>query len=64
VYHPDADGNSRSLSELWIEGHAPVYLNALLTGVRMLGTAPVSSGLRLAWNENSAMRVVLAQRKA
>jgi hypothetical protein len=64
VYHPDADGNTRSLSELWIEGRAPVYLNALLTGVRMLGAAPVSSGLRLAWNENSAMRAALAQRKA
>jgi len=64
VYHPDADGNMRVLSELWNTGHAPVYLNAVLAFVRLLGAAPVSSGLRLAWNDASAMRTALAERKA
>jgi hypothetical protein len=64
VYHPDAEGNSRQLSELWRSGHAPVYLSAVLAFVRLLGAAPVSSGLRLAWNDASAMRSALAERKA
>jgi hypothetical protein len=64
VYHPDAEGRSRPLSELWCGGSAPVYLSALLGLVRMLGAAPVSSGLRLAWSDASAMRSALAERKA
>ena len=64
VYHPDAEGNMRVLSELWRGGRAPVYLNAVLAFVRLLGAAPLSSGLRLAWNDASAMRSTLAERKA
>jgi hypothetical protein len=64
VYHPDADGNMRTLAELWSDGTAPVYLTGILNAVRMLGTAPVSKGLRLAWNDASAMRTALAERKA
>jgi hypothetical protein len=45
-------------------GRAPAYLAAVLTGVRMLGAAPVSGGLRLAWNDAGAMRAALAERKA
>ena len=56
VYHPDADGTMRSLAEIWIGGCAPVYIRALLGAVRMMGAAPLSSGLRLAWNDASAMR--------
>ena len=43
---------------------APVYLSVLLAFVRLLGAAPVSSGLRLAWNDAGAMRTALAERKA
>lgn len=64
VYHPDADGVSRQLSELWIGGRAPAYLAVMLAGVRMMGAAPVSNGLRLAWNDASAMSAALAERKA
>jgi hypothetical protein len=63
VYHPDKEGKMRPLSELWTAGRAPVYLSAVLSGVRMMGTGPVSSGLRLAWNEAGAMRTALAERK-
>jgi hypothetical protein len=63
VYHPDVDGISRSLAELWTGGQAPAYLAAVLVGVRMLGAAPVSSGLRLAWNDAGAMRTAMAERK-
>jgi hypothetical protein len=64
VYHPDAEGNIRPLSQLWSDDRAPVYLGAILSFVRMMGTAPVSSGLRLAWNDRGAMRSALADRKA
>jgi len=62
VYHPDGDGVDRPLKELWMGGRAPVYLAALLAGVRMMGSAPVSTGLRLAWNDAGAMRTALEER--
>jgi hypothetical protein len=64
VYHPDMNGVPRPLSELWSDGHAPSYLNAILSAIRLLGAAPVSKGLRYAWNDASAMRSALAERKA
>jgi hypothetical protein len=68
VYHPDASGISRPLAEIWMGGRAPAYLAVVLAAVRMLGAAPVSSGLRLAWNDTSAMRTAMrtamAERKA
>jgi hypothetical protein len=64
VFHPDAEGNMRVLSELWKSGRAPIYLSAVLAFVRLLGAAPLSSGLRLAWNDSTAMRSALAERKA
>ena len=64
VFHPDVEGKLRPLAELWFRGGAPVYLHALIAGVRLMGAAPVSSGLRLAWNEASSMRTALAERKA
>ncbi len=64
VFHPDADGNLRPLAELWSGGNAPVYLSAILSAVRTMGTAPVSRGLRLAWNDANAMHSALAERKA
>ncbi len=64
VYHPDADGTMRRLSDVWIRGRAPAYVSALLAGVRLMGAGPLSSGLRLAWNEASAMRSAMSERKA
>jgi hypothetical protein len=61
VYHPDAQGTMRPLAELWMTGTAPAYLSAILAAVRMMGAGPVSSGLRLAWNDTNAMRTVLSE---
>jgi hypothetical protein len=36
----------------------------VLAFVRLLGAAPLSSGLRLAWNDASAMRSAMAEREA
>lgn len=64
VYHPDADGLIRPLSELWMTGRSPFYLRAILSGVRMMGAAPVSGGLRLAWTNTGEMRATLAKQDA
>jgi hypothetical protein len=64
VYHPDAEGNMQPLTRLWTTGHAPAFCQAALTIVRMLGAGPVSSGLRLAWNDSSEMRTTLAKADA
>ena len=59
VYHPDANGVVRPLSELWAGGQCPLYLEAVLRAVRLMGAAPVSGSLRMAWNEGREMRSVL-----
>jgi len=64
VYHPDARGVIRPLKELWAAGHAPLYLRVVLSGVRMMGAAPVSGGLRLAWTNTGEMRATLAKQDA
>jgi hypothetical protein len=52
VYHPDQDGVDRPISELWPDGHAPAYMRVIIKLVLMLGTHPVSHGLRLVWNDS------------
>jgi hypothetical protein len=68
VYAPNAEGEIRPLSEMWNggrpDGRTPVYLSAILAGVRLLGRAPVSGSLRLAWNDSSQMRAALMQPEA
>lgn len=61
VFHPDAKGDMRPLTELWPTGHAPSAINAVLSMVRMMGAGPVSSGLRIAWNNRVEMRATLGQ---
>jgi hypothetical protein len=61
VYHPDADGAIQPLTRLWLTGKAPAYLQAVLGVVRMMGAGPVSSGLRIAWNDRVEMRATLGQ---
>jgi hypothetical protein len=60
VFHPDANGEIRPLTELWPAGHVPSSIRATLSMVRMLGAAPVSGGLRMAWNDSGEMRTTLA----
>jgi hypothetical protein len=61
VYHPDADGVMQPMTRLWTTGTAPAFFRAVLLTVRMLGAAPLSSGLRIAWNDNGEMRATLAK---
>lgn len=59
VYHPDPSGVIRPLSTLWKDGSCPKYIEMVLVAVRMMGAAPVSGGLRIAWDESSEMRAAM-----
>jgi hypothetical protein len=61
VYHPDKNGANTQLSELWIHGKAPKLVSGILAMVRLMGAAPVSGGLRMAWDETGEMRTTLAK---
>jgi hypothetical protein len=49
------------VSELWNGGRAPRFIRGILAAVKMMGAAPVSGGLRMAWNEAGEMRTTLAK---
>jgi hypothetical protein len=61
VYHPDANGVIQPLTSLWTKGKAPAVCSAVLSVVRMMGAGPVSSGLRIAWNDSGEMRATLGR---
>jgi hypothetical protein len=59
VYHPDANGVVRPLSELWPRGTAPRAMSWLLGAMQLMGAAPLSGGLRMAWRESRQLRLAL-----
>jgi hypothetical protein len=61
VYHPDATGVVRPLSEMWPNGRAPRALRWALAVVQLLGKGPVSGGLRYAWNDAQKLRLALGE---
>jgi len=61
VYHPDANGALRPLSELWPDGRAPRPIRWGLAMVQLLGKGPVSGGLRFAWNDSQKLRLTLGE---
>jgi len=61
VYHPDGNCVARPLSQLWPSGRAPWQMRWGLAAVRMLGKAPVSGGLRIAWSESDQMRLAMGE---
>jgi hypothetical protein len=50
---------ARPLSELWPNGQPPRVMSFLLGAVQLMGAAPVSGGLRMAWSESRQLRVAL-----
>jgi hypothetical protein len=61
VYHPDANGVVRPLSELWPNGAPPRAITFILGMVQLMGLGPVSGGLRMAWSESREMRLALGK---
>jgi hypothetical protein len=64
VYHPDMNGVDRPLCQLWPDGQAPAYMSMIIKFVRMLGSHPVSHGLRFAWNESHELQFALGEQEA
>ena len=61
VYHPDANGVVRPLSELWPHGAPPRLMGWALGLVQLMGVGPLSSGLRIAWSESRQLRLALGE---
>ncbi|MGO8756582.1 MAG: PHP domain-containing protein [Terracidiphilus sp.] len=61
VFHPDANGALRPLSELWPSGTAPRAIGAGIALVQLMGRGLVSGGLRLAWSESNQLRLALGE---
>jgi hypothetical protein len=61
VYHPDANGVVRPLSELWPNGKAPRAMLLCIGLVQMMGRGLVSGGLRIAWSEAHQLRLALGE---
>ncbi|HZB87284.1 MAG TPA: hypothetical protein VE291_01380 [Terracidiphilus sp.] len=61
VYHPDAHGVIRPLSELWPSGRAPRVMSWTIALVQLLGAAPVYDSLRYAWTDSHELRLVLGE---
>ncbi len=64
VYHPDHHGIDRPLCQLWPDGNPPRYMQMIIRFVRLLGSHPVSHGLRVAWSESSELQFALGEREA
>jgi len=63
AYHPDSNGVVRPLKEIWPKGRMPLTIGWTIRMVQMLGAGPVSSGLRLAWNDSSQLRLALGEQE-
>jgi hypothetical protein len=64
VYHPGANGIPQPVSALWPRGHAPLLLRLSIRIMRLMGSAPFRSSLRLAWNESRQLQFALGEGEA
>ncbi len=63
VFHPDANGATRPLSELWPDGVAPRAMRWVVAMVQLMGRGLVSGGLRMAWNDSDQLRLALGEQE-
>lgn len=61
VFHPNHQGVDTPISQLWPKGRAPIAMAWCIYMVRMLGHRPVSSGLRIAWNDSHQLHLQLGE---
>ena len=61
VYHPDANGVVRPLSELWPNGSSPRVMRWGVGMVQLMGRGLFSGGLRIAWSEAHQLRLALGE---
>lgn len=61
VWHPDSSGAIRPIRELWASGSAPAWMTLIIRAVRLMGSRPLSDGLRLAWSESRELQFALGE---
>jgi hypothetical protein len=61
VFHPDAAGVVRPLSELWPKGSAPRLIGVGLALAQAMGQGLLAGGLRLAWSDSDQLRLALGE---
>jgi hypothetical protein len=61
VYHPDANGVPRPLSQLWPDGTPPWAMTLGIRLVQLMGRGVVSGGLKIAWSEADQLRLALGE---
>ena len=64
VYHPDKNGVVRPLSEIWPAGAPPQSMRGVIAMVLLMGSGPISRGLRYAWNDAHQLRLALGELEA
>ena len=61
VFHPDADGLVRPLSDLWPDGTAPTAMTCGIGLVRMMGEGVISQLFRRAWSESHELHEAMGE---
>jgi hypothetical protein len=61
VYHPDANGAVRPLSELWPGGTPPRAIRWALGTMQLMASGLVSGGLRMARSESRELRMAMGE---
>ena len=61
VFHPDANGVIRPLSEIWPKGSAPRLVGGVIAMVQLMGQGLLSGGLRMAWADAQQLRLALGE---
>ena len=61
VYHPDANGIPRPLSELWPDGTPPWAMSWGVGLVQLMGRSLVSGGLRMVWSDADQLQLALGE---
>jgi hypothetical protein len=61
VFHPDAAGVIRPLSEIWPKGSAPRLISGVIAMVQLMGQGLLSGGLRMAWADSQQLRLALGE---
>jgi hypothetical protein len=64
VYHPDANGVVRPLSEIWPHSKAPRTAAAVIAMVNFMGRSLVAGGLRFAWSDAHQLRLALGEQES
>jgi len=61
VFHPDAAGVIRPLSEIWPKGSAPRLISGVIAMVQLMGQGLLAGGLRMAWADSQQLRLALGE---